>query len=155
MSIDQDGPCYYCGKPTNSFVANPGLWPVFLCHAEDPGVTKAHHEGCVMERLDVLAAEQAKVRALREALAMADRLCEEALPKFDWGKSPLNANAIKLLNEVPGAIKRALATTAPEPAKCPECGGSDPVWVKHNGVCPACKGTGKAQRRREDETIRP
>ena len=43
------------------------------------------------------------------ALKMADRLCKEALPKFNWGASALDANAIKLLNEVPGLISAAIS----------------------------------------------
>ena len=51
----------------------------------------------------------------REALKLALRLCEEALPKFNWGASCLDANAIQLLNTVPAAIKAALAQPAQEP----------------------------------------
>lgn len=51
-----------------------------------------------------------------KALRRAQRLCKEALPKFDWGKSALDANAITLLNEVPGEIEAALSAEA-EPAK--------------------------------------
>ena len=42
------------------------------------------------------------------ALARAARLFEEALPKFNWGASALDANAIQLLNEVPGEVRAAL-----------------------------------------------
>lgn len=42
------------------------------------------------------------------ALIRADRLCKEALPKFNWGASALDANAIALLNEVPGEIRKVL-----------------------------------------------
>lgn len=49
-----------------------------------------------------------RVKIVREGLEAAQRLIEEALPKFDWGKSPLDANAIALLNETPGKVKRAL-----------------------------------------------
>lgn len=42
------------------------------------------------------------------ALERADRLFSEALPKFNWGASALDANAIALLNEVPGEVRRAL-----------------------------------------------
>lgn len=45
---------------------------------------------------------------LVKALERAERLCNEALPKFNWAKSALDANAIALLNEVPGEISRAL-----------------------------------------------
>jgi len=37
------------------------------------------------------------------------RLIDEALPKFNWGHSALDANAITLLNEVPGEVRRAIA----------------------------------------------
>jgi hypothetical protein len=47
---------------------------------------------------------------LVKALERCARLISEALPKFNWGKSALDANAIALLNEVPGEVARALAT---------------------------------------------
>lgn len=46
--------------------------------------------------------------SMREALRLAKRLCDEALPKFNWGASALNANAIALLNEVPAKITEAI-----------------------------------------------
>lgn len=45
---------------------------------------------------------------MRAALLLAKRMCEEALPKFDWGASCLDANAIDLLNRAPAAIASAL-----------------------------------------------
>lgn len=50
-----------------------------------------------------------------EALKLALRMCDEALPKFNWGASFLDANAIQLLNTVPAAIKKALGQPAQEP----------------------------------------
>ncbi len=50
------------------------------------------------------------VDELRAALRAADTLFDEALPKFDWGRSALDANAIALLNQVPDKVKRALKT---------------------------------------------
>ena len=50
-----------------------------------------------------------------DALKLAQRLCEEALPKFDWGASALDANALTLLNTLPSAIKKALAQPEQEP----------------------------------------
>ena len=50
---------------------------------------------------------------LLDALKRAQRLFEEALPKFDWGKSALDANAIRLLNEVPGEIRTVIASATP------------------------------------------
>ena len=54
-----DKPCYYCGEPCNSVAANPGLWPVALCHPDNPGKVKQHHTHCVMERLERLATLEA------------------------------------------------------------------------------------------------
>lgn len=47
--------------------------------------------------------------ALVSALKDAQRLCKKALPKFNWGASALDADAVKLLNEVPAKINAALA----------------------------------------------
>jgi hypothetical protein len=61
-------------------------------------------------------------QVIAQAIAALDRsvrLFREALPKFDWGKSCLDANAIGLLNEVPGEVVKALASLrslAPAPA---------------------------------------
>lgn len=62
---DRDGPCYYCGEPTERFAGNPSRWPVYLCHADEPGVSKPHHAGCVSERL----AENEPLRALGQEIA--------------------------------------------------------------------------------------
>lgn len=51
----------------------------------------------------------AATQEMKAALARAERLFKEALPKFDWGKSALDDNAIALLNEVPGEVVKALA----------------------------------------------
>jgi hypothetical protein len=42
------------------------------------------------------------------ALTAAQRLFDEALPKFNWGASFLDANAIQLLNEVPTQVRNAI-----------------------------------------------
>ncbi|APL99190.1 nucleotide pyrophosphohydrolase [Bordetella phage MW2] len=55
------------------------------------------------------------MKRVQEALKRAVRLFEEALPKFDWGKSALDANAIQLLNEVPGEVRAVLNDWPPEP----------------------------------------
>lgn len=46
---------------------------------------------------------------LEAALILCLRMIDEALPLFNWGASALNANAYALLNEVPIAVRRALA----------------------------------------------
>lgn len=65
-------------------------------------------------------------------LARAARLFEEALPKFNWGASALDANAIQLLNEVPGEVRAALKA-------CALCGGEGHTapncpWAKEGGA---------------------
>jgi len=42
------------------------------------------------------------------ALRAVERLFKEAHPKFNWGASFLDANAIKLLNEVPLRVRAAI-----------------------------------------------
>lgn len=49
--IDHDGPCYYCGEPTDSLAGNPGLWPLRFPHEDEPGKMKWHHAKCVMQKL--------------------------------------------------------------------------------------------------------
>lgn len=46
---------------------------------------------------------------MQRALRAANELCEKALPKFNWGASALDAEAIQLLNEVPSKIKEVLS----------------------------------------------
>lgn len=43
------------------------------------------------------------------ALRAAQKLFDEALPKFNWGASFLDANAITLLNTVPNQVRAAIA----------------------------------------------
>jgi hypothetical protein len=47
-------PCYYCGKPCNSFAGYPSEWPIPLSHSDEPGKVKWHHTGCVSKRLHLL-----------------------------------------------------------------------------------------------------
>lgn len=46
---------------------------------------------------------------LLEALKKVKQMISEALPKFNWRDSFLDANAIRLLNEVPLAVYEAVA----------------------------------------------
>lgn len=43
-----------------------------------------------------------------DVLRRCQQLFKEALPKFNWGASALDANAIQLLNEVPAEVDRKL-----------------------------------------------
>lgn len=55
---------------------------------------------------------QEEAEDMRAALVECQRLFEEALPKFDWGKSHLDGNAILLLNNVPIQVGKVLVRTA-------------------------------------------
>lgn len=46
--------------------------------------------------------------AAEEALVSAQKMIDVALPKFNWGASFLNAEAIQLLNETPREVTEAL-----------------------------------------------
>lgn len=50
------------------------------------------------------------INELVAALNAAKKLFDEALPKFNWGASALDANAIRLLNEVPLVVQAAIAS---------------------------------------------
>ena len=49
-----------------------------------------------------------EIKRLQDTLKRCQRLFKEALPKFNWGASALDANAIRLLNEVPGEVDKVL-----------------------------------------------
>ena len=59
---------------------------------------------------DVMELERQR-DAMLTALNAAKRLFDEALPKFNWGASALDANAIRLLNDVPLVVQEAIAKT--------------------------------------------
>jgi hypothetical protein len=59
-------PCYYCGKPCNNLTGRCSQWAVSLCHSDQPGVLKWHHDGCVSKRLEENA-------TLTQRLADAER----------------------------------------------------------------------------------
>lgn len=97
-----DAPCYYCQKPCNALAGNPGLWPVGLPHADEPGVLKWHHQSCVTERLAEHRAAllrfgevvKAKVRAMKPGWTcdMDGRLQRDE--DGPWGLASAIANAI-------------------------------------------------------------
>jgi len=49
-----------------------------------------------------------EIERLRAVLARVEALIDVALPRFNWGASALDAEAIQLLNEVPIEVKRVL-----------------------------------------------
>ena len=66
---------------------------------------------------------EAENTAMKEVLRDCQRLFKEALPKFDWGRSPLDANAIQLLNTVPGKVRNILhlCIHGNDPSECGIC----------------------------------
>jgi hypothetical protein len=76
-------------------------------------IRKVQRTRCLRTDCQAAQDDTDRLRALNAelvaALKRSIRLFDEALPKFDWGRSALDANAIKLLNEVPGEARAALA----------------------------------------------
>lgn len=52
--------------------------------------------------------DNAKLQITLMALSRCEKMIEEALPQFNWDASALSADSIKLLNEVPLEVRRAL-----------------------------------------------
>jgi hypothetical protein len=71
-----------------------------VCHLTVTGLTDEEVEA----NCDLIAAAPELLKALKSVRRMID----EALPKFNWGASALDANAIRLLNEVPAEVTRAI-----------------------------------------------
>lgn len=76
----------------------------------DGGYVQLTRKGAALLAADILQhfLEIPGTEDVKEVLSRAVRLFDEALPKFDWGRSALDANAIQLLNEVPGEVERML-----------------------------------------------
>ena len=72
------------------------------------GGRKDDHEAGLSGRMDAIRALRAQLAEVQDALQAAQRLFKEALPKFNWGASFLDANAIQLLNEVPEKVNAAI-----------------------------------------------
>lgn len=70
LSVTQghDEPCYFCKEKCDSLSANPGRWPIPLCHSDEPGKVKWHHVGCISDRLEELHTLQNRISFLEEAI---------------------------------------------------------------------------------------
>lgn len=67
-----DDLCYFCGRKTDARSANPGLWPIYLCHLDESGKVKAHCTYCVDQRLEALEALQIERNAALKLLGYAE-----------------------------------------------------------------------------------
>lgn len=78
----------------------------------DAALAKASEEQASQDREDAERTTSQRKRnaaeEMFEALQRATALFEVALPQFDWGKSALSGEAIRLLNDVPVEVAQAL-----------------------------------------------
>lgn len=91
--------------------AGAGTAPLCDWNVIEPGDKVA---AIVLCRGDGAAAEATARRLaasadMLEALMLMKRVIDEALPKFNWGASALDAHAITLLNQAPMVIDAAIA----------------------------------------------
>ena len=56
---------------------SPSRWPVILSHADEPGVAKHHHAGCVMQRVRERDAALAAKTNAEESARDSQRLLNE------------------------------------------------------------------------------
>ena len=71
--VSDEAPCYYCGAPVEPLSGHPSLWPLYFPQPNEPGICKAHHVGCVVERLAIVDA----VKKYTELKAKAEELTSE------------------------------------------------------------------------------
>ncbi|MCP5004534.1 MAG: hypothetical protein GY941_11445 [Planctomycetes bacterium] len=100
-----DKTCTLCGFENPEFGDGKGKHWHYRCHKVYQKI--ARQEETITELTAAL--QCVTVTELVEALELTERLITEALPKFDWGKSALDANAIELLNTVPSKVTNAIA----------------------------------------------
>lgn len=67
--MNRDGPCYYCGEPTQSLAGDPGRWPLLFSHDDDPGVVRHHHTRCVYRLLPEANPQTVRREGLLKAIA--------------------------------------------------------------------------------------
>lgn len=58
--------CVWCNKPTVAISGNPNDWAIYFPELDGTGIDRAHHVGCLMERLQKIIELQAENAALRE-----------------------------------------------------------------------------------------
>ena len=127
-------PCPFCGSTEGFYVeeGNTSRWRVISCRNCGEGTEVRHknnsnepdsyiadwnavapYPAMLRKEIDTLRAQLAEAQ---DALQAAQRLFKEALPKFNWGASFLDANAIQLLNDVPAKVNAAIRAAKGEPS---------------------------------------
>ena len=81
----------------------------FISQHVKADATRAKFQELCERTEDTIDTLRAQLAEAQDALQAAQRLFKEALPKFNWGASFLDANAIQLLNEVPAKVDAAIA----------------------------------------------
>ena len=125
-------PCPFCGSTKGFYVweGSPFRWRFLSCRNCGEGTEVRHknnsyepdnyiadwnaaapYPAMLRKEIDNLRAQLAEAQ---DALQAAQRLFEEALPKFNWGASSLDAKAIQLLNEVPSKVNAAIRAAKAE-----------------------------------------
>ena len=125
-------PCPFCGSTKGFHVleGNTSHWRLLSCRNCGEGTEVRHknysdepdsyiadwnaaapYPAMLRKEIGNLRAQLAEAQ---DALQAAQRLFEEALPKFNWGASFLDANAIQLLNEVPAKVNAAIKAAKAE-----------------------------------------
>ena len=49
--MEHDGPCEFCGEPTERFAGNPARWPLQFTLPDGTGTVRWFHVQCVQDRL--------------------------------------------------------------------------------------------------------
>ena len=126
QSVTDMLPCPFCGSTEGLYVSEGASvrWRFIVCRNCGEGTEVRHknnsnepdsyiadwnaaapYPAMLRKEIDTLRAQLAEAQ---DALQAAQRLFKEALPKFNWGASFLDANAIQLLNEVPAKVNAAI-----------------------------------------------
>jgi hypothetical protein len=92
------------------------VYTMYVAHVDAvPSLSTTPHEinePCTAEEVvKMWDAAKARITELEGALRLQKEMQDYALPKFDWGKSFLDAKAIDLLNRSAIAVDAALAGT--------------------------------------------
>ena len=83
LSEGHGQPCYYCGKPCNNLTGRCGQWAVGLCHEDEPGVVKWHHDQCVSERLAALTAAQQEAATAKARIERLEAALRNVVEGYD------------------------------------------------------------------------